>query len=362
MGVQPAKRIDAAKRSGAAARIRALMSTATSVLGAVPARSLRSRSAGVLVLALLLTACGSSGPSASNTSKITVGLVGANTADWPIFLAESQGYFKQNGIDVQEVITGGPAQSAQQLAAGSLDIASNGTDSWIRAVSQHLPAKIIAPEFITDPYALITQPSITSWSQLKGKTVILGTTTDVTAITFQAMASAQGLSQKDFTVVTAGSTNSRYSALKSGHVDAAMLTQPFDLLSESQGLHLMATAKQYVPNWIFTSLGANTRWLQSHQTDAVNFLKALERAINFAYANPATAVSVMAQRSKVSKPEVQKAYDLDFNQWQAFSKTLSINSQDLQAVVQAVVKQGTVKQAPSTSDLYDGSYVQRASS
>ncbi|MBO0729205.1 MAG: ABC transporter substrate-binding protein [Acidimicrobiaceae bacterium] len=362
MGVQSTDRIEVATWGGAVAKIRALTNPVTGALGVVCARAFRGRPAGVLVLALLLTACGSSGPSASNPSKLTVGLVGANTADWPIFLAESQGYFKQNGVQVQEVITGGPSQSAQQLASGSLDVASNGTDSWIRAVSQHLPAKIIAPEFTTDPYALVTQPSITSWSQLKGKTVMLGTTTDVTAITFQAMASAQGLSQKDFTVVTAGSTNSRYAALKSGHVDAAMLTQPFDLLSESEGLHLMATAKQYVPSWIFTSLGANTNWLKSHQAEAVGFLKAMAQAINFGYAHPDTAVSVMAQRSKVSKPEVQKAYDVDFDQWQAFSKSLSIKPSDLQAVVQAVVKQGTVKQAPSTSDLYDGSYVQRASS
>ncbi|HZV48994.1 MAG TPA: ABC transporter substrate-binding protein [Candidatus Dormibacteraeota bacterium] len=321
----------------------------------------------IWALALLLSACGAgaggggqSGSSGGKLSTVVVGLVSTNTADWPVFLAEAHGFFRQHGIAVQEVITGGPAQSADQLATGAVDLASDGTDSWIRAVAQHLPVTIVAPEFITDPYSLITVPSISSWNDLKGRKVILGTTTDVTAISFSAMARAHGLSQSDFTVITAGSTNARYAALQSGNVDAAMLTQPFDILAESQGMHVLATSKQYVPKWIFTTIGVNTSWARDHRSQIVAFLKALEQGIAYGYAHPDDAIAIMAKRSKVPTAEVKKAYDLDFTQWHAFSKTLSIPQDSLQTVVGAVVQQGTVRQAPASSALYDASYVRQA--
>jgi NitT/TauT family transport system substrate-binding protein len=323
----------------------------------MPTAARRGWRHGALALALLFTACGSG---AGAPASVVIGIVGVNTADWPIFLAESQGYFKGAGLQVQEVLTGGPAQAAEQLASGSVDLASDGTDTYVRSVSQRLPITIVAPEFITDPYSLVTVPSVTSWQDLKGRTVILGTTTDVTAISFDAMAAAQGLTQKDFTVLTAGSTNARYAALKSGHVQAAMLTQPFDILAASQGLRVLATSKQYVPNWIFTTLGVNTRWAKSHSAQVSAVLRALESAIRFGYTHPSAAVAVMAQRSKVPQAEVQRAYDLDFTQWRAFSPTLTVEPVSLRAVVQTLIRQGTIKQAPAASALYDPSYVQRA--
>lgn len=300
------------------------------------------------------------GGSQGTPTKISVGIIGANTADWPLFMAEKEGFFQKAGLSVSTVVTGSPPNAVDQLASGSLNFASDGTDSWVRAVATNLPVQIVAPEMITDPYTLITRPNITSWSQLKGKTVILGTKTDVTAISFTAMAAAQHMSFNDFSYVTAGSTNARFAALKSGHVDAAMLTQPFDFLAESQGMHELATSYQYVPHWMFTAYAVNTKWEKNNGPVIVKFVKALEQGIQYAYAHPNAAISVMASTAHVPTAQAKQAYDLDFQQWKSFSKTETVSTANVQAVVNAVVKQGTVSKAPSLSALFNDSYVQQA--
>ncbi len=215
----------------------------------------------ILSFVVLLPGAWEIGPGASGAApqRIILGIVGANTADWPLFTAETQGFFRRAGVEILEIKTGGPVQAVQQTATGAVNIATAGVDSWIRAVAQKLAVKIVAPAFITDPYTLVTQATITSWEQLKGKTVVLGTRTDVTAISLDRMARAHGLTLSDFIIVIAGSTNDRYAALKSGHVDAAMLTQPFDLLAVSEGKHQLASSEEYIKKWLFTARSRSTR-------------------------------------------------------------------------------------------------------
>jgi NitT/TauT family transport system substrate-binding protein len=320
-----------------------------------------ARISAVLVGALLLGGWAQlPGAMGAAPQKILFGIVGANTANWALYTAEEKGFFRQAGVEIEEIKTGGPVQSIQQTATGAVNIATAGTDSWIRAVAQRLSVKIVAPAFRTNPYALITQPGITSWDQLKGKTVILGTRTDVTAIALDAMARAHGLSLSDFTIVLAGSTNDRYAALKSGHVDAAMLTQPFDLLSVAEGKHQLAASAQYITKWLFTAYAVHTKWAETNRPAVVGFIKGLIEGVRYDYAHPDEAIQIMVARSKAPADVVRNAYALDFTQWHAFNPTEELDPSDLQAVITAVVAQGTVKQPPAISDLYDPSYAREA--
>ncbi len=246
------------------------------------------------------------------------------------------------------------------MATGAVDISENGTDSWIRAVAQGFPVKIIGPGFIPNPYTLVSSAAITTWRLLKGKSVILGTRTDVTAIAFLRMAADHGLGLNDFDIVIAGSTNARYAALKSGHVDAAVLTQPFDIIAIRDGGHELGTARQYIKRWVFTTIGVNTKWAAQHRAETVAYLKALMRGIEYGYARPRETVRILADRLRIPAAVAQIAYDRDFTEWHAFSKTETLDPADLQAVITAVVQQGTVKTPPPISDLYDPSYVQQA--
>jgi NitT/TauT family transport system substrate-binding protein len=303
---------------------------------------------------------GSSQAAKAPLQTVQYGILGVTTAEWPLYIAEANGYFKQQGIQLHTTLLQGPVNVAQALATGSLDIAGDGTDTWVRTVSGGLPVKVVAPGFITDPYTLIVPASVHSWSQLKGKTISLGTTTDVTAISFYAMAQAHGMTAKDFTYATAGSTNARYAALQSGHVQGALLTQPFDLQAISKGFSRLATSKQYVPNWVFTTYAVNTNWAASHRQQIVGFIRALMQGAAYGYAHPAAAEKLIVAKTGVSQALAQQAYNLDFTQWHAFSRHAQVSQTDLNAVIQAVLKQGTISHAPSLAQLYDGSYVKAA--
>ena len=122
-------------------------------------------------------------------------------------------------------------------------MADNGCDSEIAAVAHQLPIKVVAPMFGVNPYSLVVLPTIKTWADLKGKSVMLGTKQDVTAIALGTLAAAHKITLDDFQIVIGGNSTARYAGLASGNVQGAMLGQPFDLLAESKGDMILGTAR-----------------------------------------------------------------------------------------------------------------------
>src|SRR5471030_32926 len=169
----------------------------------------------------------------SSLTELTFALVAPGTAAWPLILAEAQGFYKDEGIAVTMILGGTPPNVVSQVATGAVNLGANGCDSEIVAIAHGLPIKIVAPMFSVNPYSLVVTPNIKTWADLKGKSVMLGTKQDVTAIAFSEMAAAQHLTLDDFSILIGGSSDQRFAGLTSGNVQGVMLTQPYDFVAES---------------------------------------------------------------------------------------------------------------------------------
>ena len=74
------------------------------------------------------------------------------------------------------------AGAAQQLAAGALNLGYSGFPDFIRATNQGAPIKIVINAISAPPYGVYAKPAIKKISDLKGKTVSIGGSKDITLI------------------------------------------------------------------------------------------------------------------------------------------------------------------------------------
>jgi NitT/TauT family transport system substrate-binding protein len=292
--------------------------------------------------------------------EVVFGILSATSAEWPEYMAEAQGYFKDEGIKLTIVASGSPPSVIQALATGAVNLGTNGTDSVVAAISRGLPIKMIASGFGPNPYSLVVSPQIKSWADLKGKSVVLGTKQDVTALAFESLANQQKLTMDDFSIVVGGNTPARYAALQSGNVAGAMLTQPFDFEAESNGMRILASASDVIKDWQFTVIAANTDWATKNRALTVKYLRAMRRAIQYGYGNKDGAVKAMMAATKASQAIVSRAYDTDFGKWKAFSPTLAPSQAGVEAVMRSQVAFGALKVAPKFSDVFDPSFITEA--
>jgi len=292
--------------------------------------------------------------------EVNYGILSPSAAGWPLILAESQGYYRDEGLKVSIVNNGSAPGVTNALATGATQMADNGTDSYIVAIGHGLPIKMIAPQCAINPYSLIVTPNISSWDDLKGKGVVLGTKQDVTAIVFVAMAAAHKLKMDDFSIVTAGASGARYAALSSGNVAGALLSQPFDLLAQSKGMRVLATAHDTFRDWALACTAVNVSWALANRATVVKVLRAERRAIRFGYANRTASVAALVDATHVDPAIAESAWDLLFGRWKAFDPNLRVSAKMLQTIGKSQIDLGIMTTMPSIGELYDGSFAGEA--
>jgi NitT/TauT family transport system substrate-binding protein len=313
------------------------------------------------LLAVVLLTVPTATPAQTRVTDVTLAINAPGSGNWPVYIADQQGFFRAEGLNVNIVTSGSNVNTINLVATAGTDFGLDGSDIEIEAAARKLPIKIIAPEFGPNPYNLVATPAIGSWSDLKGKRIVLGSPQDVSSLTFETMAEAQHLSRADFDVSASPSSSSRYAALLSGSVEATVLSQPFDILAQEHGLHVLQPASSIIKTWADTCFMVNTQWASSpaNHDAGVRFVRALRRAVQFGYANEDGAVAALIKATNIAPSTAAKSYDVDFRQKRVFTINDKTNlAVGLAAMAALAVSGGAILTAPGLDEYFDPTYLQ----
>jgi len=243
---------------------------------------------------------------------VSVGSVDATSANlWPFHIAVKNGYFDAANIKIDLVFAQSNASVIQQLAAGSYAVAPTaGMVDPIRAIDKGAPVALVRIVIQSPPYALLAKPEIKTIEDLKGKTIIIGGAKDITRIFTERMLEPHGLKSGDYDYVFAGATSARFSALKSGAVDAALLTMPFNFFAETAGYTNLGFTFEYLPDMPFAGMAVNRDWAAANGDVLKRFLDAYNKGVAF-FDDPNNredVVKLQMEVSKIDRDDVEKAY------------------------------------------------------
>ncbi len=321
----------------------------------------RGRVSAVLAAAAALIIATSSSEKARAETPIVEGFVSPGALQWPEYIATEFGWFKENGVSVDMVAVG--AGAAQQLAAGSLNIGYSGYPDFIRATNQGAPIKIVIDAVSEPPYAVYAKPTIKRIADLKGKTVSIGGTKDVTLIYMEAFIASAGLKASDIDFVYAKATQDRLAALLSGGADAAILYPPSTFRAAAAGSTDLGDIETYLKDFPFTVWAANIDWAASHRDALLGYIGAYSRAVHWLYdfKNKDQAVDILVKYAKQDRKDSADTYDYFVSKLHAFSQDGRISESSYKRMTDALVEWGDLKQpvAPE-SKFCDWSFVAAA--
>src|SRR5580658_854422 len=313
----------------------------------------------VRALSLLICLGLAAVPAAAQTPvEVSLAMNAPGSGNWPVYIALAQNFFAAEGLHVTTVMSGSNVATMNLVATGSANFGLDGSDIEIESIAHDLPVRIIAPEFGPNPYTVLTAAGITSWQELKGKTVALGSPQDVSSLSFLKLAAQQHLQHDDFSIFTSASSSSRYDALLSGQVAATVLSQPFDILAEEHGFHSLATGSGTLKPWADTSIAVNTKWAAANRATVVHFVRALKAAVQYGYTHKAEAVAALVATTNIAASTAQKAYDYDFTQLHVFTINDRTDfKRDLLAMGESARAAGAIATVPAIDDIFDPAYL-----
>jgi ABC-type nitrate/sulfonate/bicarbonate transport system substrate-binding protein len=284
-------------------------------------------------------------PAAFAADTVSVGSVDATSANlWPLQIALKNGYFDDAGIKLDLVFAQSNASVIQQLAAGSYNIApSAGIVDPIRAVDKGAPVALVRIVIQAPPYALLAKPEIKTIEGLKGKTVIVGGPADVTRLFTDRMLQPHGLKTGDYDYIFAGATSARFSALKSGAVDAALLTMPFNFYAETAGYTNLGFTFDVLPDMPFAAMAVNRPWAEQNPDVLKRFLAAYTKGVAW-FDDPRNhdaAVKIQTDISHIAQDDVEKAYTF-LHDKNLFEPTGAVSRKKVATVIDALHQLGDV--------------------
>jgi ABC-type nitrate/sulfonate/bicarbonate transport system substrate-binding protein len=284
-------------------------------------------------------------PAAHAADIVSVGSVDAASANlWPLHIATKYGYFDAANIKIDLVFAQSNASVIQQLAAGSYNVAPGaGMVDPIRAIDKGAPVALVRIVIQAPPYALLAKPEIKKIEDLKGKTLIVGGAKDITRIFTERMLEPHGLKSGDYDLVFAGATSARFAALKSGAVDAALLTMPFNFFAESAGYTNLGFTFDVLPDMPFAGMAVNRPWAEANAPLLKRFLDAWDKGVAWFYdpKNREAAVKMQVDVSKIKQEEVEKAYTF-LHDKKLFEPTGTISKKKVRTVTDALRELGDI--------------------
>lgn len=208
----------------------------------------------------------------------------------PYEVARSQGYYKEEGLDVELVYMRGGTAAMQALVGGAVDYAATSFDVALSAFARG--AKIV--QFFSTGrhlFILATSPKtadqIRTLSDLKGRTVgvaALGTADHLLLVYILRKA---GINPESVRYATLGPN--LFEALRVGHVDAGMVQEPAATLIERAGGRTLVNpmdpkhAQKYLGNPYFQFMGVSVRreeW-EARKEEMRALARALTRALRY---------------------------------------------------------------------------------
>jgi NitT/TauT family transport system substrate-binding protein len=269
-------------------------------------------SVGLGALALLASGCGSSSshatapssqtsPAAATSAKpVTVHLgYFPNLTHAPALVGVAQGIFaKDLGPDTLSTATfsAGPAEN-QALLSGSLDIAFEGPSAALSAYSSSHGAIAIVAGAASGGAGLVTKASITSPSQLKGKTLASPQLANTQDVALRYWLQTQGYTTTksgggDVSVQPSSTGNGTVvTEFKAGSIDGAWMPEPYETQMLQAGGHLLVNEGTLWPGgkWATTNVVVRTGFLQQHPATVQRFLHGLIDTLTYIQAQPAAA-------------------------------------------------------------------------
>jgi sulfonate transport system substrate-binding protein len=226
--------------------------------------------------------------------RIRTAVPGLNLNYLSVFTAEERNFFRDEGLENETIVIGGPAGIAA-LVSGDVDYSGAG-GSGLRAAVKGAPLKAIMYQTEKPTWYLVVSPKITQVSDLKGKKIgvsLIGDSEDRFTTLF---VERSGLSAKDVTKISLGTNpGDRILALKSGGVSAVVLDPAATVMAEREGLRSLAYLGDIFP-LPFQGYVTTTQKIAENPAQVKRWIKAMIRSLMFLRERPEEGAEIAMKR------------------------------------------------------------------
>lgn len=234
---------------------------------------------------------------------------------WAAFaVAEEQGYFAENGVDVELQFPGGSADVLQAVATDRVHIGVPSPEAVWAAVDNGQTAKMYYnwSREAVQALAVLEDSDFQSFADLKGANIGVAAISSGAKLIAESALRDEGIDPTEVTFIATGTGVAAADALSRGQVDALMLWDTEFVLMEQSGLKLRTFLPDDLAQLFSTGFATSQENIDSMPEALGGFGRAWSQATVWATENPEGAIEALWKHY----PQTKTADGEDFLQQQ----------------------------------------------
>ena len=298
----------------------------------------------------------------NNLNKVKVAEVAHTIFYAPFYAAMSKDYFKEEGIEVDLILTSGADKVTAAVLSGDVDIGFCGSEATIYVYNSGEEDYLVNFARLTkkDGSFLVSRQKIDNFKleDLKGKTVIGGRKGGMPEMTFEWALKQNGIDpKKDLDIDTSVAFPAMEGAFIGGNADFVTLFEPNATSVEKQGLGYVVG---YVGSWggevPYTSYNAKKSFINDNSDIIEGFTKAIDKGLKYV---KETDSNIVAKDIYEFFPELSlndlTAIIERYKTSDAWADSTEINEKDFNHLQDIMISAGELdKKAPYDKLIYQG--------
>lgn len=270
------------------------------------------------LIALSFAGCGKPAKDGGKAqTKVVLNEVAHSIFYAPMYVAIEEGYFAENGIDLELVTGFGADKTMTAVLTGEADIGFMGCESSIYTYAGGTTDYVVNFAQLTQRAGnfLVAREPIENfdWSMLKGKNVLGGRAGGMPEMVFEFILEKNNIDPKtDLTIDQSIDFGSTAAAFSGGNADFTVEFEPHATLLEAKGdgyvVASLGEDSGYVP---YTSFSAKKSYLEAHPEVIQAFTNALQKGMDYVNTHTSAEIAevIAPQFAETEKDTLTKIVD-----------------------------------------------------
>lgn len=287
--------------------------------------------AATIVTAGCSSEAGPQEPEAQEVITVDFATLGPSSLLWTFYIATDQGFFVDEGIEINQIVTQNSALLVQSVASGSAAVGIGQSDNLIKAVDEGASIVALGATTARNESRLIGAPGVDDIAELRGEKVSAGAVSGGTGDMLIALMDAGGLEKGSYEIVAIPNSADRIVGIQNNQLEGALLIPPFDSTALADGGKVLA---EYNEPYVGQMLVVNGNWLESNQEAAKRVATAMATAARWLFdpANRAEAEAILGAATNAESRSTADAYEFLVLK-NVFSSDMRVSLEGLQNVV-----------------------------
>lgn len=242
--------------------------------------------------------------------KVRINWTAVTGAQSGVYVAQEEGLFKKNGLDVELIHIPSSSRGIQTILAGEIALSYMDGRNTVQASLKGANLALVVGGTNRFVFSLMSKPEIKRVTDLKGKKIGI---TRVGSSTHTAMLFAlrqAGLRPTDYELLPLMEVPNILSALLSGQIDAGVVSPPTNSRARKAGLRELMNLAKDGPEYVSVAIGTTRAYIKANEEIVRRVVRSYAEAVQLFKANKAIGMRVLGKYARIKDQDIlEDAYN-----------------------------------------------------